>query len=93
MARAWRIEYEGALYHVLSRGNERRDIFLDDDDRTMFLTGLGLYGDNVEIMRYLNELYNARPQFFPTLLPERYSTIIAEFYANQPIVLTLPLKA
>jgi len=40
MARAWRIEYEGALYHVLSRGNERRDIFLDDDDRTVFLTGL-----------------------------------------------------
>ena len=40
MARAWRIEYEGALYHVLSRGNERRDIFLDDDDRTLFLTGL-----------------------------------------------------
>jgi hypothetical protein len=24
MARAWRIEYEDALYHVLSRGNERR---------------------------------------------------------------------
>ena len=22
MSRAWRIEYEGALYHVLSRGNE-----------------------------------------------------------------------
>lgn len=37
MARAWRIEYEGALYHVLSRGNERRDIFLDDADRTAFL--------------------------------------------------------
>ncbi len=27
MGRAWRIEYEGGLYHVLSRGNERRDIF------------------------------------------------------------------
>lgn len=23
MARAWRIEYEGAIYHVLSRGNEQ----------------------------------------------------------------------
>ncbi len=31
MARAWRIEYEGALYHVLSRGNERQDIFTDND--------------------------------------------------------------
>lgn len=37
MARAWRVEYEGAFYHVLSRGNERRDIFRDDADRTIFL--------------------------------------------------------
>jgi hypothetical protein len=27
MARAWRIEYEGAYYHLLSRGNERQRIF------------------------------------------------------------------
>jgi hypothetical protein len=25
MTRAWRIEYEGALYHVLSRGNDKQD--------------------------------------------------------------------
>ncbi len=25
MARAWRIEYEGALYYVLSHGNEKQD--------------------------------------------------------------------
>ena len=37
MARAWRIEYEGALYHVLSRGNEKQDIVINDDDRTLFL--------------------------------------------------------
>jgi REP element-mobilizing transposase RayT len=41
MARAWRIEYEGALYHVHARGNERRDIFADDDDRRSFLCLLG----------------------------------------------------
>jgi hypothetical protein len=29
MARAWRVEYEGALYHVLSRGNQRQAIFLE----------------------------------------------------------------
>ena len=49
MARAWRIEYEGALYHVLSRGNERRDIFLDDDDRRLFLTGLAEAGERFAI--------------------------------------------
>jgi hypothetical protein len=28
----WRIEYEGALYHVFSRGNDQQDIFVTDDD-------------------------------------------------------------
>ncbi len=32
MGRALRIESEGRLYHVLSRGNERNDIFRDDRD-------------------------------------------------------------
>jgi hypothetical protein len=36
-----RIEFPGALYHITSRGNERRPIFSDDVDRTMFLTLLG----------------------------------------------------
>ena len=36
MARQWRIEYEGALYHVLSRGNEAHPIVADDKDRTAF---------------------------------------------------------
>jgi putative transposase len=40
MSRAWRIEYEGAFYHLLSRGNERNDIFLDDGDRHRFLDTL-----------------------------------------------------
>ncbi len=42
MARAWRIEYEGALYHVLSRGNEKQDIVINDDDRKLFLRKLGV---------------------------------------------------
>ena len=37
MARQWRIEYPGALYHVMSRGNGGQDIFQTDDDRTLFL--------------------------------------------------------
>lgn len=37
MSRPWRIEYEGALYHLLSRGNEGRVIFKDDTDRRFFL--------------------------------------------------------
>ena len=37
MARPWRIQYGGAYYNVLSRGNEGRDIFFDDGDRKLFL--------------------------------------------------------
>lgn len=37
MARPLRIEFAGALYHVTARGNERRDIFFSDDDRSRFL--------------------------------------------------------
>ena len=37
MTRPLRIEYEGAVYHVTSRGNARASIFTDDDDRTFFI--------------------------------------------------------
>ncbi len=33
MGRPLRIEYPGALYHITSRGNERRKIARDDTDR------------------------------------------------------------
>lgn len=37
MARLLRVQFEGALYHVMFRGNERRVIFRDDLDRRRFL--------------------------------------------------------
>jgi len=40
MARQLRIEYEGAIYHVMSRGDRREAIFLDDEDRRLFLKTL-----------------------------------------------------
>jgi len=40
MPRQIRIEYEGAIYHVLSRGNRQQAIFLDDVDRQDFLKTL-----------------------------------------------------
>jgi len=41
MARALRIEYPGAWYHVMNRGQSRRTIFSDDDQRRCFLSLLG----------------------------------------------------
>lgn len=40
MPRQRRVEYPGALYHVMSRGNRREDIFLDDVDRHDFIKTL-----------------------------------------------------
>ena len=37
MARPLRIEYPGAFYHVINRGQSRRDIFLEDKGRQTFL--------------------------------------------------------
>ncbi|MBM4307618.1 MAG: transposase [Deltaproteobacteria bacterium] len=37
MARPLRIEFPGAVYHVTSRGNERKPIFKDDQDRKILL--------------------------------------------------------
>ena len=49
MSRAWRIEYEGALYHLLSRGNGGRDIFEDERDRSIFLDTISEFSERFEI--------------------------------------------
>lgn len=41
MSRPLRVEYPGAIWHVTSRGNERREIFRDDSDRKELLSVLG----------------------------------------------------
>ena len=40
MARPLRIEFAGALYHVTSRGNERKPVYRDGRDRARFLARL-----------------------------------------------------
>lgn len=41
MARKMRLEYEGAVYHVISRGNYRADVFGHDSTKAAFLKCLG----------------------------------------------------
>ncbi len=48
MARPLRIEYPGAVYHVTSRGNERKAVFRADPDRAMFL----------DTLQHVNDRYN-----------------------------------
>jgi putative transposase len=55
MARQWRIEYPGALYHVLSRGNGGQLIFLSDKDRRIFLDLVQEFSErfNIEVYAYV----------------------------------------
>ena len=41
MARKLRVEYPGAIYHVLNRGDRREAIFRDEVDRQRFVETLG----------------------------------------------------
>jgi putative transposase len=55
MSRPWRIEYEGALYHLLSRGNERSDIFMSEKDRSSFLDAVSEISERfaIEVFAYV----------------------------------------
>lgn len=52
MARKPRVEYSGAFYHVICRGNQRQAIFHDDDDRKHYLESLEQYRERYEFTVY-----------------------------------------
>ncbi len=62
MARPLRIEYAGAYYHITARGNERREIFLNDQDREKFLSYLETanqrYGAGIHIYCLMSNHYH-----------------------------------
>ena len=41
MARKLGVQYPGALYHVMNRGDHQEDIFRGDEDRELFIETLG----------------------------------------------------
>ena len=54
MARPLRLEFPGAIYHVTARGNARTAVFLDDEDRQLFLDVLA---ECVKRFRWLCHAY------------------------------------
>jgi len=58
MARPLRIQYPGAVYHITSRGNERKKIYLDNSDRIKFLEILEDYHDRLGIVVHSYVLMN-----------------------------------
>ena len=70
MSRKLRIEYPGAMYHVMNRGDQREDIFRDEEDRQEFLTTLGeacgktewQFGQEMERLGWDEDQLRARPK-------------------------------
>ena len=71
MARPLRIEYEGAVYHITSRGNAREKIYFTDSDHSAFLE---ILGSAVERCRWLCHAY--------CLMPNHYHLLIETPHAN-----------
>jgi REP element-mobilizing transposase RayT len=71
MARAWRIEFEGAFYHILSRGNEGRGIVADDADRKRLL----------EVIRQTSERFDLEI-FAYVLMTNHYHLLLRTRQAN-----------
>src|SRR5882724_8554912 len=71
MARPLRILYPNAFYHVTCRGNDRRVIFRDDDDRTRFL----------ERLRSAREIFSVRVHAY-VLMSNHFHLIVETPKAN-----------
>jgi len=52
MARKPRVEFAGAFYHAIVRGNQRQDIFRDDKDRTTYLERVEHYRKRCDFKLY-----------------------------------------
>ncbi len=71
MARPLRIEYPGALYHITSRGNDRKKIYRDDEDFSAFL----------HVLASVIERYNWRCYAY-CLMANHYHLVIETPEAN-----------
>lgn len=60
-----RIEFPGALYHVISRGNKKADLFLDEKDYNVFLKKLAELKQESDFILYC---YCLMPNHFHFLL-------------------------
>jgi putative transposase len=65
MARPLRIHVPGAWYHVTARGNERRDLFRDEEDRGWFISRLAEMIDRYAVRLHA---YVLMPNHFHLLL-------------------------
>jgi REP element-mobilizing transposase RayT len=71
MARPIRVEFAGAVYHVMARGNERREIFRDDTDRQRFVRTMGEMAERFGVLVHVY-----------CLMPNHYHLLVETPRAN-----------
>src|SRR5438045_1145285 len=74
MARKLRIQYAGAIYHVINRGDRREAIFADDQDRRRFLSTLG---EACEKTSWQVHAFCLMPNHFHLVLETPQSNLVA----------------
>jgi putative transposase len=65
MARALRLEHPGAVWHITSRGNNRCNIYLGDNDHLMFLD---IFAEAVRRFRWIVHAYTLMTNHFHLVL-------------------------
>src|SRR4030043_876977 len=63
MARKPRIQFQGAFYHIIVRGNQRQDIFLEETDRSQYLERLHRYSNKCGFILYAYVLMSNHVHF------------------------------
>ena len=72
MARPLRIEYPGAVYHITNRGNDKKAVFKDDQDRETFL----------KILAFVNKRYHWICHAYCLMELLRVRSILLDFCLN-----------
>ena len=72
MSRPLRLQYPGSVWHITARGNNRRDIFFDDNDRVRFLE---LLAKTVETYGWILTAYVMMSNHFHLLVEMTEATL------------------